>query len=356
MKMGLIGCGWIVERGHAPSLQRLPDLEVVTTADPSGDRARRLGRVFGLSDDDCYADYRAILERRDVEIVSIASPPATHREIVTMAAEAGKHVICEKPLATTLVDADAMLAACRRHGVTLAMYHNYLYYPSTVKARELIERKAIGEVLATEISGLGAQPWSGAAEYRPGWRRDVRQAGGGALMDVGVHGFYLTEAFHGHPITAMWATVRYDNTGIDTSAYCQLHVGSGFGMVNVAWGEGDAHVSIMGATGHLSFVYDEGIGYFGFPVRAVRHFAENEPTRTHYMPPVRDMYAPQLYSDLVRGIRGEGPAYPAPGEAGRKALEIALAAYKSAATRELIVLPLPEHDPVYARGLSALHG
>jgi predicted dehydrogenase len=354
MRLGLIGCGWIVERGHAPALRQVEGVEVVATADPAGDRASRLGHGFHLGPGDCYTDYTALLERPDVEAVIVATPPVTHREIVTMAAQAGKHVLCEKPLATTLVDADAMIEVCRRHGVILAIVHNYLYFPETIKARELIAQGAIGEVVATEITGMGLRPWVGAEEFRPRWRYDRSYAGGGALMDAGWHGLYLTATYHAHPITAIGATMYYEEPGIDKYAFCQVRLGSRFGMVNIGWGEGDAGLSIIGADGHLRFVYDEWAGYYGSQVRAIRQMAVGQPSRTHYLPPVREMISPQLHRDFLRAAGGEEGAYPALGEAGRTILEVAMAAYKSAATGVPVSLPLATSDPIYTQGVSAL--
>jgi predicted dehydrogenase len=289
-----------------------------------------------------------------VGAVIVATPPATHREIVTLAAEAGKHVLCEKPLATTLADADVMIETCRRHGVILAMVHNYLYFPETLRARDLIAQGVIGEVVATEITGLGLRPWSGAEEFRPRWRYERTYAGGGALMDAGWHGLYLTALYHGRPITAIGATMQYEETAVDKYAFCQVHLGPRFGLVNIGWGEGDAALSIIGTNGHLRFVYDEWAGYYGQPVRAIRQMAVGQPSQTHYLPPVREMVSSQLHRDFQRAVDGEEAAYPAYGDAGRIVLEVVMAAYSAAITGVPASLPLSINDPVYARGVSAL--
>ena len=199
MRFGLIGGGWIVERCHAPSMLRVDDLQVVAVADPAPGRAELVGELFGLLACDCVTDYRELLARNDIDAVSIGTPPATHREIIEAVAAAGKHLICEKPLATTLADADACIAAAEGAGITLAMYHNYLYYHGPRVAKELVDSGVIGTVIATEIRGMGLRPWVGNEAYRPGWRFTVDQGGGGALMDAGVHALYLTELLHGAP-------------------------------------------------------------------------------------------------------------------------------------------------------------
>jgi predicted dehydrogenase len=355
VRFGLIGCGWIVERCHAPSMRRVDELQVVAVADPAPGRAALVGAQLGLAPADCLADYRALLQRDDVDAVSIGTPPATHREIVQAAAAAGKHVICEKPLATTLADADAAIAAADAAGIRLAMYHNYLYYHGPRVARELVAGGAIGGVVATEIRGLGLRPWVGNEAYRPGWRFTVDQGGGGALMDAGVHALYLTESLHGAPVASVAATMRREQSGIDANAFCQLRMANGgTGTVHIGWVHGDAGFSVQGTDGHMVFVYDEQTGYFGAPVRAVRVFREGRPSETHYLPPEFNVMEPQLYRDVVAAFGGSPERYPAYGADGRRALEVALAAYAADTRRALVDLPVAPDDPVYSSGLAAL--
>jgi predicted dehydrogenase len=270
-----------------------------------------------------------------------------------MAAAAGKHVICEKPLATTLAEADALVDSCSSAGVRLAVYHNYLYFPETILTRELIASGAIGDVVATELSGYGARPWEGTSAYRPGWRRQGADAGGGALMDVAVHAVYLTEAYHGRTVEAVSADVRYDEAGLDVAGYCRLRLGEGVGVLNVAWGLGGAAVRIMGTRGHIAFVFDENMGYYGAPARAVRCSTEGEPTRTWYMEIGRPFFRTPMFEDIGATFDGRSSAYPVTGVDGRRAIETIFAAYRSAVTGHEVALPLPVDD-LYTQGLSAL--
>jgi predicted dehydrogenase len=353
VRLGLIGCGAIAELGHVPTLLRSDVATIVATADISASRARHLGQQAGIEGKDCVSDYRRLLERSDVDAVSVATPPSTHREIVEAAAEAGKHVICEKPLALTLADADAMIDVCRQRRVTLAVYHNYLYHPETVLARKIIDEGSIGEPIATEIAGLGARPSLGVAEYRPDWRWTVGDAGGGALMDIGVHAFYLTEAYHRRHVTSVLASVRYGETGVDVAAFCQLRLAERVGIVNVAWAHGNAALTVLGTEGSLSFVYDEGNGYFGSPARGIRVRSLGRPSTTHYLPPDRIWFQPNVYSDFAAAIKGSG-SFSALGEDGRRMLEIAHAAYRAAVNWTPVELPLATSDAVYSSGVAAV--
>ena len=359
MRFGLVGCGWIVERCHAPSMARADGVEVVAVADPSPGRADLVGDLFGLGQAARYADYRALLERDDIDVISVGTPPTTHREIVEAAAARGVHVLCEKPLALNLADCDAMVQAAEAAGVKLAVYHNYLWYTSTLKLRELIDAGAIGEVISTEIRGLGLRPWVGNDAYRPGWRFSIDQGGGGALMDAGLHALYLTEALHGAPPIAATASMQYDHPGIDASALCQLRMASGgAATVEIGWQHGDGAIAVYGSEGYLKVVLDEQVGYYGYPARAVREFSGGAPgggpSKAHYLPVEFNMMEPQLYRDLVSSLEGGGAVYPAFGADGRRAIETALALYAGAARRSWVEIPIPESDPVYERGVGAL--
>jgi predicted dehydrogenase len=350
MRFGLIGCGWIVERDHIPAMLQSDRVKVVATADVAAERARLAARIAGAPESAAYADYRALLERGDVDIVSVASPPSTRPQIIQDAAAAGKHVVCEKPLALSLAAADEMIAACQAAGVTLAIYHNYLYYYEHRLATQLIAEGKIGDVVATEICGLGSRPWMGAEEFRPGWRLDPVLAGGGVIMDIGVHCFYLTELMHAEPARSVTARMRFADSGVDDHAYCQLALGDATGLVNIAWGEGTARFEINGTAGYISYVYDEGAGYFGSNVRAVRAGSVTGPTVTHHVPPGRTQFTPAIFADLVDTITGERSAFRSFGPDGRRALEIALAAYQSVADGAPAALPVGPDKPAYSAG------
>ncbi len=350
MRFGLIGCGWIVERDHIPAMRQSDKVNIVATADVAAERARLAARIAGVADSAAYSDYRSLLERGDVDIVSVASPPSTRLQIIRDAAAAGKHIVCEKPIALSLAAADEMIAACQAAGVTLAIYHNYLYYYEHRLTTQLIDEGKIGDVVATEICGLGSRPWMGAEQFRPGWRLDPALAGGGVIMDIGVHCFYLTELMHAEPAQSVIARMRFADSGVDDHAYCQLALGGATGLVNIAWGEGTARFEIDGTAGYISYVYDEGAGYFGSNVRAVRVGPIEGPTVTHYVPPGRTQFTPAIFADLVDTITGERNAFRSFGPDGRRTLEIALAAYQSVADGAPAALPVGPDQPVYASG------
>jgi len=126
-----------------------------------------------------YADYQRFLSRDDMDAVVICTPHDLHVEQCVAAAEAGKHVLCEKPIATTLRGADSMISACRKAGVALMVGQTHRFYPENMRAWHMIRDGEIGEVISMTDSVLS----------RPavGWRLNKRAAGGGIFMDNGVH-------------------------------------------------------------------------------------------------------------------------------------------------------------------------
>ena len=108
--IGLVGSGFIAE-AHAEAFTHVPEASVRGVASPTPGKAQRFAEARGIPRH--HTDYRALIEQPDVDVICIGAPNDLHRDITVAAASAGKHVICEKPLARTLADADAMLAACR---------------------------------------------------------------------------------------------------------------------------------------------------------------------------------------------------------------------------------------------------
>jgi predicted dehydrogenase len=355
MNLGIIGCGWIVEFGHMAAIRLADEVTVVAVADASAVRAKSVGHGFGVADERCLDDWRGLLEIDEVDAVLIATPPTSHREIATAAAEAGKHVLCEKPMAPSLDDADAIIAAGAEAGVVVGLCHNCLWFPEHIEARRQVEAGMIGAVIGVEASSLGAEPWPGASEFAPGWRRDVHESGGGVLMDEGVHSLYLIESYVGHEIDAVSAMIRVSG-GLETWTSCALRLGADIGTLNIAWGEGVASLQITGTDGYIEFVYDEGVGSTGFPARVLRTATASGEHRSWLRPWNRrglELVFPGMYEDFVAAVNG-GFAYPATAADGRRILEAVLAAYTSHNEGRVVGLPLTESNPAYQAGVAML--
>ena len=137
-------------------------------------------------------------------------------------------------------------------------------------------------------------------------------------MDIGVHAFYLCELFLPEPVTAVSAVMRYADSGVDDHAFCTLRTGTDrVARVDIAWGQGSSRFEIGGTKGFISYVYDEGAGYFGSPMRAVRVGSVEETTVVHKVPRGRAQFTPRIYDDLAGALGGATDGYPAYGRHGR---------------------------------------
>jgi predicted dehydrogenase len=188
VRFGLIGCGEI-GRLRADALSRSGGLSLAAVSDVDGRRAAEIASRHGAV---ALGDWRDLVQRDDVDAVIVSTPPSLHAEMCVGALEAGKHVLCEKPLARTPEECRWILDAQERTGRFLATGFNYRFYPSIRKARELLDAGLIGEL--DHIRSYAG--YSAAAHSHP-WLHDVEVMGGGALRDNGIHLIDLTRYFLG---------------------------------------------------------------------------------------------------------------------------------------------------------------
>ncbi len=133
MRVGVIGCGY-VSGSHIPPILRQTGVEIVGVADTDEERAREIAHRFGIRY--VFRDAAAMLRERRPDVVHVLTPPRSHKELSIQAMEAGCHVLVEKPMAVCVSEADEMIAASRRHGVTLGVCHNLLFIPAVMEAQE----------------------------------------------------------------------------------------------------------------------------------------------------------------------------------------------------------------------------
>ena len=155
--------------------------------------------------DEAATDWQQVIKRRDIELVDVCTPGDSHAEIAIAAAKAGKHVFCEKPLANSLKDAERMLAAVEKAGVTHMICHNYRRIPAVMLAKQLISEGAIGEI--RHYRGTYLQDWMSDPSAPFNWRLDRTKAGSGALGDIASHSIDLARFLVGE-ITEVAADLK----------------------------------------------------------------------------------------------------------------------------------------------------
>jgi predicted dehydrogenase len=180
--IGLIGVGRQADWAHAGGIRRSGLARIVAVCDADADLLRKRARAYGLPGDRCFTRYQDLLACADVEAVTIATPNDLHAPIALAAAAAGKHILCEKPLALDLEQALAMLAAVRRHGVRHMTAFTYRFVPSMRYLRHLVGSGALGALRVVRSRRLMDFP-----DDTLGWRQVRAQAGSGELGDMASH-------------------------------------------------------------------------------------------------------------------------------------------------------------------------
>src|SRR3990170_2445642 len=175
--VGIIGSQFAANL-HAEALKTVPEAKVVAAASPNEEHVSAFAAQHGIPRR--FTDYRELLALTDVDMVTIACPNHLHAQVAVDAARAGKHVVCEKPMAMNLEECDRMIEACRAAGVHLFYAEELLFAPKYVRAKTLADEGALGRVYLVRQHECHYGPHSD-------WFWDVELSGGGVLMDMGCH-------------------------------------------------------------------------------------------------------------------------------------------------------------------------
>jgi predicted dehydrogenase len=186
LRLGIIGTGVAARLLHWPALEQLSDrFQVVAVANRSRDKGESFAGLVGIDRSVVYTDYRELLARGDLDVVDLVLPPQLNYTVAHAAAKAGLHVICEKPIATTVAEAQAMVALPEEFGVQLLIAENFRYDNAVRKARSLIEEGAIAAPFMLSYRWMQPVPPGDEIASRP-WRQKPAHAGG-IMTDHGVH-------------------------------------------------------------------------------------------------------------------------------------------------------------------------
>src|SRR5437870_4509996 len=152
LRWGLIGCGDISRKRVAPALRDLPNCDLVAVARSRAELAEPLAQEFGARR--WYQDWQTLIQDKDVQAVYIATPVHLHAAQTIAAAEAGKHVLCEKPMALNVEDCDRMIAACRAHDVRLGVAYYRHFYPAIARIKAIVASGEIGDPVVAQIEAF----------------------------------------------------------------------------------------------------------------------------------------------------------------------------------------------------------
>lgn len=260
---GLVGYGFIGALGHVPAYHKRSDTEIVAVADVC--EARRALAAQELPGVRVYEDAEALLEgeRGRIDFLDVCTPPCDHAAIAHRALDAGLHVLCEKPLTTTLEEAAGLLEHAERAQRVLFPCHNYKHAPVVAAIREVIRSGRIGRVRSATLETFRNTHAKGVTEWNTHWRRQRRYSGGGIAMDHGSHTFYLTFEWLGAWPTAVTAKManqepsRWDTE--DNFSAVLTFPGGGLAHAHLTWTAGVRKViyTVQGESGAVTVENDE---------------------------------------------------------------------------------------------------
>jgi predicted dehydrogenase len=257
-RLAILGFGLVAEHGHLPAWRERDDFALVAIADPDPRRRALAGRL--LPQARLYDSPDALLARESLDAVDIATPPALHIPLALRAAEAGCHILCEKPLATTVADFRTLAAAVQRAGIALCTVHNWKYSDQFERLLALLADGAVGELRHLRLETIRA---GHAASTGGEWRSDAAIAGGGILVDHGWHALYLLLGLAQQPPQRIRATIerRADRgAGVEDTATCSIEFPSVDGEIFLTWA-GDRRQTrwqVEGSEGTLTLADDGG--------------------------------------------------------------------------------------------------
>ena len=266
LKGAVIGYGFISGKGHIPSYlecsKNQGDVKIVAVADIC--EARRAQALKAIPEVKVYSDYESLLkaEALNLDFVDISTPPCDHAKIAIAAMNAGLHVLCEKPLTTSLEDAALLLKHAKETKKVLFPCHNYKHAPVVKTIRDIIQSGKIGAVRSVTLSTYRNTHAKGVTEWKTDWRRHHEFSGGGIAMDHGSHSFYLTfEWLNSYPtsITAKMSNLEPQKYDTEDNFSTVLTFPNGLAHCHLTWTAGVRKViyTIQGEKGAITVDDDD---------------------------------------------------------------------------------------------------
>jgi len=360
LKVGIVGSGWM---GHVHARawrSNAPRAEVVAVADVSPERTRNLAKAIGEREVATYPDLTTMLADADLDAVDICLPHHLHADAIFNAAQAGKAILCEKPLCTSLDDAVAIQAALRDSGAVFMSAHNQLFQPSLIEARRLLASGALGRTfvvrsieavqnrgfstgaLPRELCG-GESPWA--------WRADPQRMGGGEVIDTGWHATYrLLVLADDRPVevTAMMDRFAVKQLTVEDTGVILVRFASGvIGEIITSWAfspVGGWHFEVAAEHGSLAggktrlvhqlHGWPEPVEFTEFPDDLPHTFASEI---THFLNVIQEGATPQASFDHAARV-----------------LQLTRAAYTAAAEHCVVTLPEDPTQPGFPAATSTV--
>ena len=303
VRWGLIGAGDIVRRRVAPALIDSPACDIVAVSRGRPELAAAFAADIGARR--WYPRWQEVVADPDVDCVYIATPVDVHAEQTIAAAEAGKHVLCEKPMAMTTAECDRMIAACRAHHVRLGIAYYRHFYPAILRVKDMLESGEIGQPVFAQVNAF--EYFDPAPDHPRRWLLDPARAGGGPMMDFGCHRLEVLMHLFGavRRTAAVTANVVFDRAVEDTAAVLLQFEGGPCAAVTVthAAEERQDTLQVFGTRGS---VHIDELNAGSLRIRTGNQSrVESHPPAENIHRPLIDDFVEALLTDREPAVTGE---------------------------------------------------
>ncbi|GLV13574.1 oxidoreductase [Alicyclobacillus hesperidum] len=349
IQVAIVGAGAIAPK-HVEAYQAFANrCRVAYVCDTALDKASSLAHRCKLSAQ-VVGDYHDLLMKSDIDLVSICTPPSTHAQIAVDFLTHGKHVLVEKPMASSLAECDAMLEAAHKSGKILSVVAQNRFRTPWMKLKALLDMKVAGAILHAQINSYW---WRGRCYYDLSWRGTWESEGGGCTLNHAVHHIDALQWMMGMPseVHALMSNVAHDNAEVEDISMAVLRFPSGgVGQItsSVVHHGQDQQLIFQCEHARLSVpwnLYASRSMLNGFPERDVER-EETIQQLYDQLPELEHQEHVGQIDDVLRAIESGTPVL-VDGYAGRRTLELIMAIYKSASTGQSVKLPLDVTDSFY---------
>ncbi|WP_342556441.1 Gfo/Idh/MocA family oxidoreductase [Paenibacillus sp. FSL R7-0652] len=351
IKAAVIGAG-AISSAHIEAYMKFPErCQITAVVDLYVEKAQKRVDEYGLLNTEAAADYHDLLEA-DIDLVSICTPPYTHASIACEFLRAGKHVLVEKPMASSLEEADQMLKAAQESGKLLSIVAQNRFTTPMMKLKNVLDSKLMGPILHVQVDSYW---WRGHSYYDLWWRGTWEKEGGGCTLNHAVHHIDALLWMMGPPIEvqAMMANTAHDNAEVEDISMAMLRFGQGaVGMITssvIHHGE-EQQIIFQGKEARVSAPWRVTASISrsnGFPEPNSKLKQQLQQLFDELPEVLHSGHAGQV--DNVLHAVEKGTPLIVDGESGRNTLELIIAIYKSASIGEKVALPIRSDDVFYSR-------
>jgi len=351
IRVAIIGTG-AISSAHIEAYQTFGDrCKITALCDIYPDKAEKHKQRFQL---DCsiYSDYEELLQRDDIDLVSVCTPPYTHADITVNALRAGKHVIVEKPMASSLEECDRMNEAAEASGKILSVISQNRFGDAVMKLKKVLDTGLAGRIVHAQINSFW---WRGYVYYDLWWRGTWEKEGGGCTLNHAVHHIDMFQWMMGMPedVTAVMSNTSHDNAEVEDLSIAILSYPRALAQITssvVHHGE-EQQMIFQGEKARISMPWKVTASLAkdnGFPTPHPELEQEIHEV-ANGLPPLQYYGHKGQLDNVLTAIENGTNDILVTGQEGRKTLELITAIYQAASTRTTVKLPLQPDSPFYTR-------